>query len=264
MPATVKYHSAQEPGMEFRLAWQIAFGAEGEFGIIRDTDHTVYVTYADPRDAEGPTADFRETLFNIGCRNADGSANNNNNALVDAIYGEFTDQQVHRVIPSQGLRENEVLHYWKDWDTDTPDRGDLLATDFHNGNCGSWADLLTGIIRAQGIKASSVRIESKAYANDEGLLVKNWHFVPPGTSGNSTYPLTRGQDAVALQSIPAQGHSAADPGLAQAFNLHIITVAGGQPPPPRDAYSHRGSNHSACRPFRLENGPSRKSIAEAG
>jgi hypothetical protein len=30
---------------------------------------------------------------------------------------------------------------------------------------------------------------------------------------------------VALQSIPAQGHDAADPGGAQAFNLHIITVS---------------------------------------
>jgi hypothetical protein len=224
LPATVKYYGAQESGKEFKLSWSLDLKNEGAWEPIHDTLHTVYVTFADPF-VPGVTKHREETLFNLGCRNADGLANNADNALVNAIYAEFTDQKVNRVIPGSALREAEVLYYWKDYDENLP-VGDLLSSVHRNGSCGDWAYLLSRAICVQGIKGQVVTIKSKAFANSEGLMIKTWHFVPPGTSGNNTYPFTIREDAVIMNSIPAQGHDATNPGDAQTTNQHMITISG--------------------------------------
>ncbi len=130
---------------------------------------------------------------------------------------------MYRVVPGQGIRENQVLHYWKK-EVDAL-IGDLLATDFRNGNCGSWSWLFSAAIRNQGIEAFQMVVKSNQFDDGEGLMVKNWHFINPGNSGIQDYPYVADQGgAVRLEGIPTQGDEVGEGAL---FNQHIISVSGG-------------------------------------
>lgn len=148
---TVKFYSAQESN-SFNIAWEfytdyIPVTLEPNWRSAGTTKHTVYVVKATPRTTAKTL--MSETLFNIGCRKADGLTDNT--AIVNAIYGEFTDRIVARVEPSKGILKDEAMTYWGDLSKQRFATQDLLSD--ADGRCGAWTRFFTDILRTQGIDA---------------------------------------------------------------------------------------------------------------
>ena len=193
------------------------------------TKHTLYQTLDEPI-----TLLRQETLFNIGCRNADGMVNGSK-TTVDAIYSEYTDQSVSKVIPGTGLRESKVLAYWLNGEMSCTDTSALLSLPDRNGNCQAWSGFFRDVLRIQGISANRLRVwrdPDTDVSNIESLLgisglarvaVKNWFFTGSGNSGDPNYPYTVDDDAVDLFGVPGQGN----PNPPRAFNGHWITEVSG-------------------------------------
>ncbi|MGB6223589.1 MAG: chitobiase/beta-hexosaminidase C-terminal domain-containing protein [Haloferula sp.] len=221
LPNVVKFYSAQAPGPQFDLFWSIKLRDGDAWLPFQSTYHTVYVTFADPVNTvpgdQRPEV-LQETLFNISCRNADGLSSNQNNAIVDAIYEEFTDQKVARVVPTMGILRDEVLSYYGSETPDCSASTDLLASDKGDGSCGAFAGLFTHSVRAQGIFATMVKIDAINPAKI--LLVKNWHFVDPPDNPGTEFPYTIGTFAREIGGISAQGNE--EPG--SSFNTHVISI----------------------------------------
>lgn len=224
LPNTVKYYSAQEVGKEFEITWVLR--QDGVELGVQTTAHTMYLTLEDPLDKNlrvGYGRHMQETLFNIGCRMGDGMDNNTDNALVDAIYVEFTDQptpSVARVIPTQGKLRDESMTYWANNEAGCAGASFLLASDDGNGNCGAWASLLNHIIRNQGVASTMVSLDP--IAPNTRLLVNNWDYIELGLDENSTHPYT-------LFTHVNNDDGYIGPGGTNnewAFNEHIITIVG--------------------------------------
>ena len=142
----------------FCLDWEINVGGSGWAKVAR-TKHTVYLTYADPIETANVLR--RETLFNLGCRMAQGDAIPN--SIVPSIYTEFTDQLVERVKPSSGERDGDPMEYWATLNEQRATTERLLQDG--TGACGAWARFFIDCLRAQGIDAELSRILPRA----EGL-----------------------------------------------------------------------------------------------
>ena len=84
LPPTIQFYNADDKSA-FKIDWEMDI-APGGWRKIGSTRHTVYVTRADPT-MMGKNS-IQETLFNIGCRNANGKGDDEK-AVVDAIYENF-------------------------------------------------------------------------------------------------------------------------------------------------------------------------------
>lgn len=184
----IKFYSTQIAGKEFKLNWTITTSDQTFLTPSQDTKHTMYVTHGEPLLGNDRPKRIirRETAFNIGCRNADGKEEDPNALggtiskldITRSIYGEFTDREVARVIPTQGFLRNEAMTYWADTNGDGKPDGacrnalSLLASDDGNANCEAWAFLLREICRAQGFSVEVVGILPTNEA-EQWFCVKN-------------------------------------------------------------------------------------------
>jgi hypothetical protein len=170
---TVKFYSAQGSN-SFNIAWEfytdyLPVTFEPNWRSAGTTKHTVYVVKAAPLTTAKTL--MRETLFNIGCRKADGLTDNT--AIVNAIYGEFTDRQVARVEPSKGtLRksaanpaDDEAMTFRKPGKEPTTET--LLSTG--DSRCGGWAKFFIDVLRAQGITGVEMFTQQAPAANSAQL-----------------------------------------------------------------------------------------------
>jgi hypothetical protein len=172
LPNAVTLYKAKEaPGEEmrrFQINWE--FQPPGATGWSRgeSTQHTLYVTWADPKGANNAalpagTAIY-ETLINLGVRNADGFGSaKTEQQVVDAIYKEFTDQKVYRVVPGTANLQTDTMKYWANRNGAAVTTDGLLSSG--DGQCGAWAKFFTDMLRAQGIGAEFTVILPKVAAN---------------------------------------------------------------------------------------------------
>lgn len=169
-----------------------------------------YVTLDDPLNA-----DLRHTVLHLGCMNAAGNAVTQ--AVVDAIYGEFSDQTVVRV------SDDRQMTYWADVDEDgesdmgAVDANGLLSSADANGNCNAWSSIFRDCLQAQGITADLIRVLPVS-TNDGFIMVKNWQF-DSTPSGTGTYNYILGTDVWRLAGISAQGNT----NPPAIFETHWIT-----------------------------------------
>ncbi len=169
-----------------------------------------YVTLDDPLNA-----DLRHTVLHLGCMNAAG--NSVTQSVVDAIYGEFSDQTVVRV------SDDRQMTYWADVDEDgEPDMGavdanGLLSNADANGNCNAWSSIFRDCLQAQGITADLIRVLPVS-TNDGFIMVKNWQF-DSTPSGTGTYNYILGTDVWRMAGISAQGNT----NPPAIFETHWIT-----------------------------------------
>jgi len=134
----------------FQLDWHVKVGTSN-WAKIGSTKHTVYVTLAAPETTAAGL--MRETLFNIGCRKAKGLSDEAQ--AVNAIYDEFTDQEVFKVKPSSGELSATKMTYWGTSSITPAGTHELLLTE--NGTCETWSKFFTDVLRAQGIKGVTVQ-----------------------------------------------------------------------------------------------------------
>ena len=157
-----------------------------------------YVTLDDPLNA-----DLRRTILHLGCMNAAG--NSVTQSVVDAIYGEFSDQTVVR------LSDYRQMTYWADVDEDGDsdmgalDANGLLSSADANGNCNAWSSIFRECLRAQGITADLIKVIPVS-TSDVFIMVKNWQF-DSTPSGTGTYNYILGTDVWRLAGISAQGNT---------------------------------------------------------
>ena len=137
----------------FSIDWEINVGGGGWVKIGR-SNHTVYVTFADPIQAANELR--RETLFNIGCRKAQGFSVPN--SIVQTIWKQYSDRHVERVKPSMGELDGVPMDYYRDGDdthmgsVNNQETPGLLAQG--HGDCAAWSRFLKDVIGAQGIAVS--------------------------------------------------------------------------------------------------------------
>jgi hypothetical protein len=207
---TIKFYDKKDESKAFKLQWQVKVG-DLDWFTVGTTKHTVYVTLDDPK-----TPLRQETLFELGCRNADSVMDQN--MARDRIYAEFTDRVVKRVDGKQmtyWLNEVTAPHFVE---TDM-----ILANPTGDGNCQAWSALLRDVLRLQGIEANRIMVWPIHSPVQGGVLVKNWTFTGNGGSGDSEFPYTYLIDAIPGTRIPAQGNSNSPPW----FNGHWITESAG-------------------------------------
>jgi len=188
------------------LSWEVEVNDKDHWCEAGETDNRTYVTLGVPT-----TALRQETLFDLGCRNADGESVIG--LARDAMFGEFTDQQVNRL-------DGVQMTYWVNNQMGCTDTPDLLQRSDGNGNCQSWGGLFRDILRTHGIAADRIRVWPKN--NDTSVIVKNWSFTSP-PSGPPNHPYVDGVDATDLLGIAGQGN----PDPPGSFNGHWITKSGG-------------------------------------
>lgn len=146
----IQCHNANDD-TAFKIDWDINIANMG-WTRIGSTQHTVYITMADPiKTAAGLMS---ETLFSIGCRNAKGLGifGAGPQAVVDAIYNDFKDDRnVQKVIPGSGTLDGVGMKFWNSSATNADSTTELLAA--RDGRCGAWARLFIDVLRTQGIDA---------------------------------------------------------------------------------------------------------------
>ena len=218
LPKEIRFFNASGNGgfAAFEIKWKIKVG-DADYVDLPSTKHTVYLTKGDPiktAAGNGPAAGL-ESLFNIGCRYANGKGNDDQ-AVVDAIYEGFKKRSVKPVKQGTGdLADNEMT-YWLNGAGGVADTQRLLI--FGNGQCGAWGRMFVDVLRTQGIDSTLSRIipaytptaaQLKADLNANGfaaytstyapatavvnIMVKNWNVVSP-------FNVSRGT------GIPGQGN----------------------------------------------------------
>ena len=229
LPNTIKYYNKAD-STAFTLNWSVSVDGGTTWSVINSTKHTVYVTLADP-----VTSLRQESLFEIGCREANGISGSATNSgvkgtVTDAIFGDFISRNVKRVDGTQ-------LTYYHSYTTTVTTTEDLLAGG--DGQCGSWTSFFLDIRKAQGISDTNDYVLFQPTAGD-GFIVNNWTFAATGNSGNTTYPYLNLPNLTSFigtssynwlyaevrdaTGIPGQG--TANP--ASLFNNHQMAYVNGQ------------------------------------
>ncbi|NCO36923.1 MAG: hypothetical protein GW893_24065, partial [Armatimonadetes bacterium] len=158
------------------LTWEVDVNDEGHWCEAGDTANRTYVTLGVPT-----TALRQETLFDIGCRNADGESVSA--TAVDKIYLEFSDQSVQRIDPSTGSLDGVDMTYWSPtnpapqpqcWQTEG-----LLA--LGDGRCGAWARFLSDCLAIQAIASDVAVVDAPAIQNPAQLQTDINTHLPPDT-----------------------------------------------------------------------------------
>jgi hypothetical protein len=178
---TVKFYSAQGDN-SFNIAWEFYtdyIGNDPNWKSAGTTKHTVYVVNAVPLTTAKSL--MCETLFNIGCRNANGLTDPT--AIVNAIYGEFTDRVVTRVEPSKGILKDEEMTYWGNPSGGVDSTNGLLQG--ADGQCGAWGRFMIDILRAQGIEASLIKVLPPVVSNSELQTMISNSFTLQGSAAIS-------------------------------------------------------------------------------
>jgi len=167
------------------LSWEVEVSDKDHWCESGETANRAYVTLGTPA-----TSMRQETLFDIGCRNADGET-----VAADAtakIWSEFTDRVVKKVDPDTGQPIGTQMTYYASYNP-LDFNGQSVVTapqllEANDGQCGSWADLLIRVRQAQSIDDPDEYVIFGSPNTGVGFAVKNWSFAQNGTSSNATYP----------------------------------------------------------------------------
>ncbi|MDQ8203476.1 hypothetical protein [Pelagicoccus sp. SDUM812003] len=201
---SVKFYDHTASGSEFEIEWQIKIGDSDWFNA-KTTKHTVYLTRAQPK-ASGR----QESLFYLGCKNADGQTTEA--GMISEIWNEFTDWDVRKRGGSSGMT------YWGDIPLGPDGKALEQCTNFdyliseEDGTCEAWAQLFIEILRAQGTTSPKLAVITPKNVtnpdlNGQFLLIRNW------TSNPSWQALDR---------IPAQSNTDSP----ASFDNHAIVKIG--------------------------------------
>ena len=202
---TIKFYDKKDESKAFKLQWQVKVG-DLDWFTVGTTKHTVYVTLDDPK-----TTLRQETLFELGCRNADGI--DQPSTVTDAIWNEFKDRIVKRV-------DGVQLTYYNSKHCDNKTTSTLL--EFGDGQCGAWARFFIDVRKVQGIDDMGDYVTFIPIQAD-GIYVKNCRFegsgsnsthefpyinIPNGPHNGSTRNISswRFQDVIDEPGIPGQGN----------------------------------------------------------
>jgi len=215
-PASIRYYDHLQTGREFALTWHMQIG-KGRWSRVGTTRHSVFITLGTPS-----TRARQQSLFAIGCRNADGQTDPS--TAVDAIWADFTDRQVYRrgtntpmwyFGPKTIVEEGTVVPMCATYQY-------LLAEG--DGSCGAWAQLFGEILQALGIASGNTApilygltpqdiVEWQGWhLAGNGLLVNGWRFPSVGVAA----PGPR---------LPAQGPNGDSPA---EFADHSVVRIGGK------------------------------------
>jgi len=160
-PNTIKFYDRSDANKAFKLDWEIKVGDAG-WAQVASTKHQVYLTLNDPIKVAGANEN-QETLFNLGCRNADGVTVPN--ATVQAIWNDFSDRIVSRVTPQTGKADLDLnkgggqpdgMIYWEPGATICRTVEDFLK--IGHTSCGTWAQFMEACLNFQGINGAQVSI----------------------------------------------------------------------------------------------------------
>ena len=170
------------------LSWEVEVNDKDHWCEAGETANRTYVTLGTPA-----TFMRQETLFDIGCRNADGET-----VAADAtamIWSEFTDRIVKKVNPDTGQPTGTQMTYYADYNPLDSNGVEVCTApqllEANDGQCGSWADLLIRVRQVQSIDDPDEYVvfeSTNSNTNNESFAVKNWTFSGTGTSGNPAYP----------------------------------------------------------------------------
>lgn len=169
---TIKHYTHKDATKAFSLDWELSFDSGTTWSKVATTKHTVYVTLADPK-----TRLRQETLFEIGCRNADGIDTEAN--VTDAVWNEFPDLVVKRVDGTQ-------LTYYRDWETNNTDTSRLLSQG--DGICTAWAHFFVDLLKLHGIDQENEGRRIYAIKGRESILINNRQFPATGIGRFPGYP----------------------------------------------------------------------------
>jgi hypothetical protein len=204
------------------LSWEVEVNDKGHWCEAGDTANRTYVTLGVPA-----TTLRQETLFDIGCRNADGET-----VAADAlaaIWGDFTDRSVARV-------DSVQLKYWNPRAGSCQSLEAMLADAGGNGTCVAWSQLLKTVCDALGIGGTSIIQIESGYRNDglltyDGVpttrgqfLVKDWTFAAAGSAPAGCAPFTHVATEV-TDNTGAEGQGSPNPPGA-FFNHFIVAYSG--------------------------------------
>lgn len=187
------------------LSWEVEVNDKGRWCEAGDTGHRTYVTLAEPA-----TTMRQETLFDIGCRNADGETVPD--TAFDGIWNEFSDRIVSRVDPiaETATRDQTGMIYWKPSGNGCVTVPQLLIDG--DASCGTWAEFLTEVVKAIGVNTAVVSTVDaplpanyanavaayKTYANFTGNVY--WHSYNGANGSNVTANLNAGDRVLAFQT----------------------------------------------------------------
>lgn len=131
------------------LSWEVEVNNAGDWCEAGETQNRTYVTLAPPA-----TTLRQETLFDIGCRNADGE--NVADPAFDKIWSEFSDRIVSRVDPISGTATRDLtgMVYWKPSSNGCVTVTQLLIDG--DASCGTWAEFQVETLKALGINTAVV------------------------------------------------------------------------------------------------------------
>jgi len=178
-PTKILYYNKDSKDSEqpFTLNWFISLNGNWvRIGAANGlTNHTLYLTKGDPA-----TSLRQETLFYIGCKQAEGTAGNASaDTVTGLIWNRFASRNVTTV---DGIQ----LAYYKSYNTQVTTTDGLLSTG--DGQCGSWTRLFLDVCKEQGIADATDNFYIFTPINGDGFIVNNWSFNGAGHSGNINYP----------------------------------------------------------------------------
>ncbi|MBB5037467.1 transglutaminase domain-containing protein [Prosthecobacter dejongeii] len=172
---TIQFYNGQG-NSAFTIQWQVREGDSGSWLDAGTTKHTFYITGGD-RPSGDDYNYLPETFLNVACRNAHGLGDNPQQ-VVDAVFSEFMDRKVCRVIPSTGNPQADPMVYAHDEDTLGFDSiVNFIA--LGKGRCGHWANLFSDCLRLHGINESEqvvIEPEDPNTVNSIPFSKTNWRF----------------------------------------------------------------------------------------
>lgn len=204
------------------LSWEVEVNGKGHWCEAGETANRTYITLGAPS-----TAMRQETLFDIGCRNADGETVAED--ALTAIWGDFTDRSVARV-------DSVQLKYWNPRVGSCQTLEAMLADAGGNGTCVAWSRLFKTVCDAMGIGGTSIIQIESGYRNDGLLsyddvpttrgqfLVKDWTFATAGSAPAACAPFTHIASEV-TDGIGVAGQGNLNPPGA-FFNHFIVAYSG--------------------------------------
>lgn len=214
-PNTIRHYKKN-----FELKWQVQVTAGSttlNYRSMSTSKNTVYVTLGNPA-----TAARQETVFEFGCRNADGATAAS--GASDKIWAAFKGG----VLRVDGVQ----MRYWNPKVGAYDAMEGMLADPIGDGTCTAWADFFKAVLEAQGVSgATRVYVTSKyrcdaGYTVDGltergGMLIKYWTFSYTGLAPERCRPFThRLSDVTDKNGAPGQGNED-PPGI---FTNHYIIL----------------------------------------
>jgi hypothetical protein len=211
------------------LSWEVMVNDKGHWCKAGQTANRTYVTLGVPT-----TALRQETLFYIGCRNADDESVAA--SAVDKIYLEFSDQSVQRVDRSTGLPDGIDMTYWSPtnpapqpqcWKTEG-----LLA--LGDGRCEAWARFMNDCLAVHAIASDVARVNAPAIVSpaqlqsdiNTHLPPDTYHFMPIFFVKNWDLSNANPFNPIDLQNgLAGQGRN---PDPKAEFNDHVILIFNGE------------------------------------